>query len=179
MNQQEQLIEAFRRLSRWQPAVAAAQVVSVQQQTCTVRFLTDDVEAAGIRLQATEKDNDDHLIVYPQVGTAVWVLLLNEEWQGLVVFLDAPDRWAYQKGATRFVLAGDLTLHAGTGKLQLKNNAQSLKALLGQVKDLLGKIASAGIPDMPGTPAGLQGIDPTLATGLTALNNHIHALLKE
>ena len=159
--------------------MAAAQVVAVQQRTCTVRFLTDGTEAAGIRLQATEKDNDDHLIVYPQVGTAVWVLLLDEERQGLVVSLDTPDRFIYQKGSTRFVLADDLMLHAGTGKLQLKNNAQSLKRVLTQMRELLHKIASAVIPGMPGAPAGLQGIDPTIATGLAALNTHIHALLKE
>ena len=168
MNQQEQLTEAFRRLSRGQPAVAAAQVVSVQERTCTVRFLTDGTEAAGICLQATEKDNDDHLIVYPQVGSNVWVLLLDEERQGLVVSLDEPDRLSYQKGSDPLVRSRTTSrCTQEIGKLQLKNNAQSLKALLTQVKELLGKIASAAIPGMPGAPAGYT----TIATGLAALEH--------
>lgn len=179
MNRQEKLTEAFRRLSQWQPTVAAAQVISVQARSCTVRFVADNIEVAGIRLQATERDNGNYCIVYPKVGTAVWVLLFSEERQGLLVALDEPDRWCYEKGDTTFEIGNNLTIHAGTGKVLVRNNTQSLQAVLTQMRDLLSKIASAVIPGMPGAPAGIQAIDPTISTGIAALNTNINALLKE
>lgn len=58
-------------------------VKSVEGITCTVTFGSLDVD--GVRLRASEKENDSHLLIVPKKGTAVTVGSLSGDLSQLVV----------------------------------------------------------------------------------------------
>lgn len=58
-------------------------VKSVEGITCTVTFGSLDVN--GVRLRASETDNDSHLLIVPKKGTAVTVGSLSGDLAQLVV----------------------------------------------------------------------------------------------
>ena len=58
-------------------------VKSVEGITCTVTFANQDV--SGVRLRASETENDANILITPKIGTAVTVGSLTGDYSQLVV----------------------------------------------------------------------------------------------
>lgn len=87
-------------------------VVSVEDNTCTVRFGSMDV--SGVRLRASESADDAQLLLVPRVGTAVIVGSLSGDLSQLVVLaVDAVERIEINGGK----LGGLINIEALTDKL--------------------------------------------------------------
>ena len=66
-------------------------VASVEGVTCTVTFGSQDV--SGVRLRASEAENDSQILLVPRVGTAVIVGSLSGDLSQLAVLsVDAVER---------------------------------------------------------------------------------------
>ena len=84
MQPEERLIRNIRAAAGPQPlTVYQGIVASVEGITCTVTFGSQDV--SGVRLRASEADNNAQILLVPRVGTAVIVGSLSGDLSQLVV----------------------------------------------------------------------------------------------
>ena len=87
-------------------------VVSVDGITCTVSFGDQDV--SGVRLRASEAENDAQILLVPRVGTAVVVGSLSGDLSHLAVLsVDAVERIEINGGK----LGGLINIEALTAKI--------------------------------------------------------------
>ena len=87
-------------------------VASVEGITCTVTFGNQDV--SGIRLRASEAENDAQILLVPRVGTAVVVGSLSGDLSQLAVLsVDAVERIEINGGR----LGGLINIEALTAKI--------------------------------------------------------------
>lgn len=87
-------------------------VASVEGVTCTVTFGSQDV--SGVRLRASEAENDAQILLVPRVGTAVIVGSLSGDLSQLAVLsVDAVERIEINGGR----LGGLINIEALTAKI--------------------------------------------------------------
>lgn len=87
-------------------------VASVEGVTCTVTFGSQDV--SGVRLRASEAENDSQILLVPRVGTAVVVGSLSGDLSQLAVLsVDAVERIEINGGR----LGGLINIEALTAKI--------------------------------------------------------------
>ena len=87
-------------------------VASVEGVTCTVTFGSQDV--SGVRLRASEAENDAQILLVPRVGTAVVVGSLSGDLSQLAVLsVDAVERIEINGGR----LGGLINIEALTAKI--------------------------------------------------------------
>ena len=87
-------------------------VASVEGVTCTVTFGSQDV--SGVRLRASEAENDSQILLVPRVGTAVIVGSLSGDLSQLAVLsVDAVERIEINGGR----LGGLINIEALTAKI--------------------------------------------------------------
>ena len=87
-------------------------VASVEGVTCTVTFGSQDV--SGVRLRASEAENDSQILLVPRVGTAVIVGSLSGDLSQLAVLsVDAVERIEINGGK----LGGLINIEALTAKI--------------------------------------------------------------
>lgn len=87
-------------------------VASVEGVTCTVTFGSQDV--SGVRLRASEAENDSQILLVPRVGTAVIVGSLSGDLSQLAVLsVDAVERIEINGGR----LGGLINIEALTNKI--------------------------------------------------------------
>lgn len=87
-------------------------VASVEGVTCTITFGSQDV--SGVRLRASEAENDSQILLVPRVGTAVIVGSLSGDLSQLAVLsVDAVERIEINGGR----LGGLINIEALTAKI--------------------------------------------------------------
>ncbi len=113
-----------------------ATVVSVENDTCTVKLLSELV-ISDVRLKATITDEADSFIMVPKIGSEVIVMSQTGVLSGLMVIkIDAVESIAYKKGVFEFAVDGT------TGKVSLKKGTANFGAL---IETLIDTISGAQI----------------------------------
>lgn len=143
-----------------------AEVVSIQNRTCTVKLLSELV-LTDIRLCATISDEADGLVIVPKIGSEVVLISQTGQLSGLMVIkVDAVERIEYKKGDFEFIINGT------DGKVTIKNQNANVGKLIG---NLINTISNAIIQ----TPAGVGNFGPTTKQQLTALKNQFKSILND
>lgn len=141
-----------------------ATVVSVENDTCTVKLLSKLV-LSDVRLKATITDEADSFLIVPKVNSEVILMSQTGALSGLMVIkVNAVESIRYKKGDFEFVVDGT------TGKVTLKKSGANFGAL---VSDLIKEISNAIIL----TPAGPGQIAASTKAKLTALDTKFKTIL--
>lgn len=141
-----------------------ATVVSIENDTCTVKLLSELV-LSDVRLKATISDDEDSFLIIPKIESKVILMSQTGALSGLMVLkVDAVESIRYRKGEFEFTVDG------ATGKVTLKKGAANFGAL---VSDLIKEISNAIIL----TPAGPGKIAASTKGKLTALDTKFKTLL--
>lgn len=141
-----------------------ATVVSIENDTCTVKLLSELV-LSDVRLKATITDETDSFLIVPKVDSEVVLMSQTGALSSLMVIkVNSVESIIYKKGEFEFKVDGS------TGKVTLKKGTANFGAL---VSDLIKEISNAIIL----TPAGPGKIAPTTKTKLTALDTKFKTLL--
>lgn len=141
-----------------------ATVVSVENDTCTIKLLSDLV-LSDVRLKATVSEDTDTLLITPKIGSEVMVISQTGKLSGLVVIkIDSVEKLQYKKGSFEF------ELHGTTGKLTLKKDGANFGSL---IKSLIDTISAAQII----TPSGPGTINPATQAQLTQIKTAFNTIL--
>ena len=141
-----------------------ATVVSIENDTCTVKLLSELI-LSDVRLKATISDDQDSFLIIPKVESEVILISQTGTLSSLMVIkVDAVESIRYKKGEFEFVVDGT------TGKVTLKKSDVNFGTL---VSDLIKEISNAIIL----TPAGPGKIAPSTKLKLTAWKNKFKTLL--
>lgn len=141
-----------------------ATVVSIENDTCTVKLLSELV-LSDVRLKATISDDQDYFLIVPKIGSEVILMSQTGALSGLIVLkVDALEKIIYKKGSFEFVVDGT------EGKVKLKKGGANFGNL---VSDLIKEISDAIIL----TPAGPGQIATSTKTKLTALDTKFKTIL--
>lgn len=141
-----------------------ATVVSIENDTCTVKLLSELV-LSDVRLKATISDDQDYFLIVPKIGSEVILMSQTGALSGLMVLkVDAVEKIIYKKGSFEFVVDGT------EGKVKLKKGGANFGNL---VSDLIKEISDAIIL----TPAGPGQIATSTKTKLTALDTKFKTIL--
>lgn len=142
----------------------AATVVSVENQTCTIK-LHNGFKLSDVRLKSTITSGTDGLLVIPKINSEVLVLSQTGELSGLMLIkIDRAEKIIYKEGDFQF------ELNATTKKVTIKNQSANLGNL---ISDLISTISSAQIitPNGPGT------INPATQGQLNVISNKFKTIL--
>lgn len=141
-----------------------AEVVSIENRTCTVRLLSELV-LSDVRLCATISDEADGLVIVPKVGSEVVLISQTGQLAGLMVIkVDSVENIQYKKADFEFVVDGT------TGKVTLKKSGANFGGLM---NELIDTICNAQII----TPDGPGSISPTTVTQLEAVKTKFNQIL--
>lgn len=141
-----------------------ATVVSIENDTCTVKLLSELV-LSDVRLKATISDDQDYFLIVPKIGSEVILMSQTGALSGLMVLkVDAAENILYKKGNFEFVVDGT------EGKVTLKKGSANFGNL---VSDLIKEISHAIIL----TPAGPGQISASTKAKLTALDTKFKTIL--
>lgn len=144
-----------------------ATIVSVENDTCTIKLLSELV-LSDVRLKATISDDTDTLLITPKVGSEVMVMSQTGKLSGLVVIkIDSVETIEYKKGDFEFVLDGT------TGKVNLKKAGANFGSLINSLIDTISA-AQLITPSGPGTinPATIAQLNQIKASFNTILNSN-------
>ena len=141
-----------------------ATIVSVQNDTCTIKLLSELV-LSDVRLKATISDDTDTLLLTPKIGSEVMVMSQTGKLSGLVIIkIDSVEKIQYKKGDFEFELDGT------TGKVTLKKAGANFGSL---INSLIDTISTAQIV----TPNGPGTINPTTQTQLAQIKTKFNLIL--
>lgn len=141
-----------------------ATVVSIQDDTCTVR-LQSELVLSDVRLKATISDDADGFLIVPKVNSEVILMSQTGALSGLMVIkIDAVEKIVYKKGVFEFGVDGT------TGKVTLKKGTANFGALM---ESLIDTISGAAIV----TPSGPGTIDPATQTLLLQIKTAFKTIL--
>jgi hypothetical protein len=128
-----------------------AEVVSVENTTCTVKLVSELV-LTDVRLCATINESADSFVMMPKIGSEVVLLSQTGKLSGLMVIkVDAVESITYKKGAFEFLVDGT------TGKVTLKNESVNFGGLIGNLVDII----SNAIIDTPNGPGAINAVTKT------------------
>ena len=120
-------------------------VKSVEGDTCTVS-LSDGFEVSDVRLKASV-DGNDHLLVFPKVGSTVLMISTDGTIDNLTVIkCDQASKFIFNENG--LVIEIDST----DGKVMIKNNQTSLKDLFQKSSDIKKSIKVSTPMGPSGTP---------------------------
>ena len=141
-----------------------AEVVSVENTTCTVKLVSELV-LSDVRLCATINESQDLFLITPKIGSEVIVMSQTGKLSGLFVLkVDAVESISYKKNGLEFLIDGT------TGKITLKNTHANFGDLISK---FITEVSNAIIL----TPAGPGNIAPTTKAKLEVLNTKFKSLL--
>lgn len=148
MDQYRRLSENLKRMSAGQQITIWQGIVkSVEGITCTVTFAKHDV--SGVRLRASEKDNEANILITPKIGTPVIVGSLTGDYNQLVVLkVDQIESIVINGGQ----LGGLINIEALTDKInELVSTFNSHTHMLAS-----GSVAVAGSATNQSNPAPIE-----------------------
>jgi hypothetical protein len=141
-----------------------ATVLSIENDTCTVKLLGGFV-VSDVRLKATISDDEDSFLIVPKINTEVILLSQTGELSGLMVIkVDAVEKIHYKKNDFEFVVDGT------TKKVTLKKEEANFGLLIAQ---FITEIKTMIIF----TPAGPGKVAESSIVKLEALNTKFKTLL--
>jgi hypothetical protein len=141
-----------------------ATVLSVENDTCTVKLLSELV-LSDVRLKATISDDTDSFLIVPKVNSEVILMSQTGTLSSLMVIkVDAVEKILYKKGDFEFVVDGT------TGKVSLKNETVNFGGLVSQ---FITEIKTMIIL----TPAGPGKVAPSSIIKLEALDTKFKSIL--
>jgi len=141
-----------------------AEVVSIQNNTCTVKLVSDLV-LTDVRLCATVNESQDSFVVVPKIGSEVVLMSQTGTLSGLMVIkVDAVESIIYKNGGFECKVDG------ATKKVTLKKGTVNFGGL---VSDLIQEISHAIIL----TPAGPGKIADSTKLKLAELDTQFKTLL--
>ena len=141
-----------------------ATVVSIENDTCTVRLISNLV-LSDIRLKATITDESDSFLIIPKVNSEVVLMSQTGELSGLMVLkVNAVESIQYKQGDFEFIVDGT------TGKVTLKKSGANFGNLF---SDLIAAISNAIIL----TPAGPGKMAASTIAKLTELDTKFKTIL--
>jgi hypothetical protein len=146
-----------------------ATVVSVENDTCTVKLLSDLV-LSDVRLKATISDDEDGFLIVPKVNSEVILMSQTGALSGLMVIkVDNIEKIQYKKGAFECEIDGT------SEKVLVKNTSVNLGDL---ISDLIGAIKAMSFT--VSTPDTINGSTTILANSaqFTAIETKFKQLLK-
>jgi len=143
-----------------------ATVVSVEQETCTIKLLSELV-ISDVRLKATITGSDDGLMIIPRIGSEVIVMSQTGKLSGLMVIkVDSIDTIKYKNGDFEFTVDGT------TKKVTIKNAGASVGNLIGLFID---QVSNAVID----TPNGPGSINAATKAQLTNIKTQFKSILND
>lgn len=141
-----------------------AEVVSIENNTCTVKLVSNLV-LTDVRLCATVNEGEDSFVVVPKIGSEVVLMSQTGTLSGLMVIkVDAVESITYKNGGFECKVDGT------TKKVTLKKGNVNFGGL---VSDLIQEISHAIIL----TPAGPGQLAASTKAKLTALDTKFKSLL--
>jgi hypothetical protein len=141
-----------------------AEVVSVQDRTCTVKLVSSLV-LSDVRLCATINEASDSLLITPKIGSEVIIMSQTGALSGLMVIkVDAVENIKYKKNDFEFIIDGT------TGKVTLKKSGANFGGL---VNELIDTIGAAQII----TPVGPGSINPATVAQLNIIKTKFNLIL--
>jgi hypothetical protein len=141
-----------------------ATIVSVENDTCTIKLLSELV-ISDVRLKATISDDSDTLLITPKIGSEVMVMSQTGKLSGLVVIkIDSVEKIEYKKGTF------ELSIDGTTGKARFKKQGANFGAL---INSLIETISSAQII----TPNGVGTINTTTQAQLEQIKTAFNTIL--
>ncbi len=169
MNKLEELNRVFKNLFPQPTILITAEVVSVEGDTCTVKF-NDDLKVGNVRLRPTGSDTTTKLLLTPRIGSFVLLGSQSGDYNNCnVLQVEEPAKLEItgEKLALSIdIAAGTITINngelGGLVKIQeLKDNLQSIADFVNAVNGALPGAFSA-----IGAGAAANG-----ATGASTYNN--------
>lgn len=179
---------------QFQPDAYLAEIVSVQEITCTVKIITGELEVEGVKLVADESFG---MLIKPKVGSLVVVGLIESQISDLCVLQHSevdsvefklenteltinPSGVLIEQGSTSATVTKDeIGLSQGqtnvtlkNGKVEISNQGASLKDLFA---DLITLLNSFSVITSVGPSAGLN---PATITLLIQLQTKVNLLLQ-
>jgi hypothetical protein len=141
-----------------------AEVVSVEENTCTVKLVSELV-LSDVRLCATISEDADLFVLVPKVGSEVVLISQTGKLSGLMVIkVDAIETIKYKKGTFEFIIDGT------TGKVTLKKEGANFGGLINELIDaLVGAVIT--------TPSGSGSISPATVTQLNQIKSKFNLIL--
>lgn len=141
-----------------------AEVVSIENRTCTVKLLSELV-LSDVRLCATISDEADGLVIVPKVGSEVVLISQTGQLAGLMVIkVDSVETIEYKKADFEFVVDGT------TGKVTLKKSGANFGGL---INEFIDAVSNAQII----TPNGPGSISPATVTQLQTIKTKFNQIL--
>jgi hypothetical protein len=141
-----------------------AEVVSVQENTCTVKLVSELV-LSDVRLCATISEDTDLFVLVPKIGSEVVLISQTGKLSGLMVIkVDAIQTIKYKKGTFEFIIDGT------TGKVTLKKQGANFGGL---INELIDAVSNAQII----TPNGPGSINPTTINQLSQIKSKFNLIL--
>ncbi|MFE3849079.1 hypothetical protein ACFX5D_13990 [Flavobacterium sp. LB3P45] len=141
-----------------------ATVLSVENDTCTVKLLSELV-LSDVRLKATISDDSDGFLIIPKVNSEVILMSQTGELSGLMVIkVDSVENIQYKKGVFEFEVDGTL------GKVTLKKGSANFGTL---INSLIDTISSAQII----TSSGPGTINPITQGQLAQIKTAFNTIL--
>ena len=123
-----------------------ATVVSIENDTCTVKLLSELV-LSDVRLKATISDDEDSFLIIPKVDSEVILMSQTGELSGLMVLkVNEVAKIKYKQGDTEFIVDSE------DGKFQLKNGDTNLKNVFESLADILKQLKVSTGMGPSGTP---------------------------
>ncbi|SDX12082.1 hypothetical protein [Flavobacterium degerlachei] len=141
-----------------------ATVVSIENDTCTVKLLSELV-LSDVRLKATISDGEDRFLIVPKINSEVILMSQTGTLSSLMLIkVDAVESIRYKKGDFEFAVDGT------SGKVTLKNSSNNFGALVTQ---FITEIKTMIIL----TPTGPGKVAPSSITKFEALDAKFKTLL--
>lgn len=140
-----------------------AEVVSVENNTCTVKLVSDLV-LTDVRLCATINENQDSFVIIPKIGSEVVLMSQTGTLSGLMVIkVDTVESIIYKNAGFEFKVDG------ATKKVTLKNQSENLGQLVGELIDTI----SNSVIDTPNGPGAINAVTKTALNQVKARFNSI------
>ena len=141
-----------------------AEVVSIQNNTCTVKLVSDLV-LTDVRLCATVNEGQDSFVIVPKIGSEVVLMSQTGTLAGLMVIkVDAIESVLYKNGAFEFKVDGT------TQKVTLKNASVNFGEL---IENLIDTVSNSVID----TPNGPGAINAVTKTALNQIKTQFNSIL--
>lgn len=140
-----------------------AEVVSVENNTCTVKLVSDLV-LTDVRLCATVNENQDSFVIMPKIGSEVVLMSQTGTLAGLMVIkVDTVESIIYKNAGFEFKVDG------ATKKVTLKNQSENLGQLVGELIDTI----SNSVIDTPNGPGAINAVTKTALNQIKTRFNSI------
>lgn len=140
-----------------------AEVVSVENNTCTVKLVSELV-LTDVRLCATVNENQDSFVIIPKIGSEVVLMSQTGTLAGLMVIkVDTVESIIYKNAGFEFKVDG------ASKKVTLKNQSENLGQLLGELIDTI----SNSVIDTPNGPGAINAVTKTALNQVKARFNSI------